>query len=151
MSIKDELNAELRDAMRSRDRPRTNVIRQIETEVTMARTAPGFEGPVDDELYVGIIGSYVKKMAKARAEFQKAGERGAAEADKLTFEIDYLARWLPDKLSDEDTRTLVRSTIEELGASDVAATGRVIGAVMRSGAEVDGALVNRLVREELGA
>ena len=151
MSIQDEFASELRDAMRQRDRRRTNVIRQVETEVTMARTAPGFEGVVDDALYVAVIGGYVKKMTKARAEFERAGERGAAQADKLTFEIDYLARWLPDVLSEEDTRALVTSTIAELGIDDPGQAGRVIGAVMRSGAEVDGALVSRLVREELGA
>ena len=151
MTIHDELTTELKTAMRERDKPRINVIRQIETEVSVAKAAPGFSGEADDALYLRTIESYVKKMDKARLEYESAGERGQANADKLAYEIDYLGRWLPDKLDDAQTRALVQQAIAELGADDPKMTGRVIGQVMKSGAEVDGAVVNRLVREELGA
>jgi uncharacterized protein YqeY len=151
MTIHDELTIELKAAMRERDKPRINVIRQIETEVSLAKSAPGFSGEADDELYLKTIESYVKKMDKARLEYEAAGARGRDNADKLAYEIAYLDRWLPDKLDEEQTRALVLQTIAELGADDPKMTGRVIGQVMRSGQEVDGALVNRLVREELGA
>ena len=151
MSIHDELTIELKAAMRDRDKPRINVIRQIETEVSVARSAPGFSGEADDDLYLTTIESYVKKMEKARLEYEAAGERGQANADKLAYEIAYLDRWLPEKLDEDQTRALVKEAIAELGADDPKMTGRVIGQVMRSGGDVDGALVNRLVREELGA
>jgi hypothetical protein len=151
MSIHDELTIELKAAMRERDKPRINVIRQIETEVSVAKSAPGFSGEADDALYLRTIESYVKKMDKARAEYEAAGERGAENAAKLAYEIDYLDRWLPDKLDEEQTRVLVQEAIANLGADDPKMTGRVIGRVMGSGAEVDGALVSRLVREELSA
>ena len=149
MSIQDELGAELRDAMRSRDSARRNVIRQIETEVSVARAAPGFVGSVDDELYRRIIATYVKKMDKARKEYVAAGERGEAQAQKLAYEIDYLSRWMPETVDEEETRNLVRSAIAEVGADDMKSMGRVMGHVMKSGAEVDGALVSRIAREEL--
>ncbi len=151
MSVREELTTELKDAMRSGDRPRVNVIRQVQTEVSVAKTAPGFSGEVDDALYIATIGSYVKKMTKAKREYEDAGERGREQAAKLAYEIGYLSRWLPATLSEEETRALVRSAIEELAANDPKMAGRVIGHVMKSGADVDGGLVNRLVREELGA
>ena len=83
--------------MRAQDGPRRDVIRQVETEVAVARSQPGFEGEVDDELYRQVIGSYVKKMDKARQEYLEIGERGAAMADKLGYEVDYLSRWLPQQ------------------------------------------------------
>lgn len=150
MSIEEELRQELNDAIRTRDRARSEVIRQIITEVTYARAAPGFGGEVGDELYLAVIGSYVKKMAKASKEFEAAGEKGEAHVSKLAYEIDYLSHWLPEKLSEEETRSLVRVTIVELDVSDPRQTGRVIGAVMKSGFDVDGSLVSRLVGEELG-
>lgn len=150
MSIEEELREELKDAIRTRDRARADVIRQIETEVTYARTAPGFDGEVGEDLYLDVIGSYVKRMAKASKEFEAAGERGEAHVAKLAYEIDYLSHWLPEKLSEEETRSLVRVTIVELDVSDPRQTGRVIGAVMKSGFDVDGGLVSRLVGEELG-
>ena len=151
MTIKDELAADLRDAMRAQDKPRRDVIRQVETEVAVARSQPGFEGTADDDLYRTVIGSYVKKMDKARDEYLEIGERGAAMAVKLGFEVQYLSRWLPKKLDEAATRELVRVAIAELGvAGDVKATGRVIGQVMKANSEdLDGGLGSRVVREEL--
>ncbi len=151
MSIKEELAAELREAMRSQDAPRRDVILQIETEVAVARSDPDFDGEVDDDLYRQVIGSYVKKMDKARQEYLDVGERGAALAAKLGYEVEYLSRWMPRKLDEDATRQMVRDAIEELGvAGDEKAAGRVTGHIMKShGKDVDGGLVNRLVREEL--
>lgn len=151
MTIKEQFVDELRDAMRQRDKPRLNVIRQVETEVKVATAAEGFTGEADDELYRTVIASYVKKMNKARGEFEAAGERGAERAAALAWEVEYLSRWLPRTLEETETRQLVRQTIREIGAEGPAAVGRIIGTVMKSGAEVDGSLVARLVREELGA
>ena len=90
MSIHDELAIELKAAMRDRDKPRINVIRQIETEVSVAKSAPGFSGEADDDLYLKTIESYVKKMDKARARIRggrraRAGERRQARLrDRLS-------------------------------------------------------------------
>ena len=152
MSIHDELVEELKDAMRAQDKRRLDVIRQIETEVSTIKTRPDFAGEVDDDLYLRTIAGYVKKMDKARREYEAAGERGAANADKLAWEITYLARWLPQALGEDETRRTVRAAIAELKADDPKMAGRVIGHVMKnSGKALDGAVVNRIVREELGA
>lgn len=151
MPIHEELSAELKDAMRQKDRRRLDVIRQIETEVSRAKSEPGFSGEVDDKLYLRVIASYIKKMDKARDEFAAAGERGQDAVAKLTFEIDYLARWLPSGPSEEETREVVRVAIMELRATDPKQAGQVIGHIMKNGPRgMDGALVNRLVREALG-
>ncbi|MFZ0625505.1 MAG: GatB/YqeY domain-containing protein [Acidimicrobiia bacterium] len=153
MTIEAELAEELKDAMRAKDAPRRDVIRQITTEVSQAKSQPGFDGNVDDDLYRSVISSYVKKMDKSRNEYLEYGDRGAAMAEKLGYEIDFLSRWLPKKMDEGSTRDLVRQAISELGvAGDGKAAGRVTGHVMKShGADLDGALVNRIVREELGA
>lgn len=150
MTIQEQLMAEQRKAMKSGDKATLSVIRQIQSEVSVAKSAPGFHGDVDDELYRATIASFVKRMQKARTEFEAAGERGQEHVDQLTFEIDYLAGYLPAQLSEDETRALVKTTIAELGVDDAGRSGQVIGVVMKSGAEVDGATVSRLVREELG-
>ncbi len=150
MSIQDELRAELTEAMRARDRRRLDVIRSIETEISRARSDPGFGGSVDDELYRDVISSFSKKMDKARAEFESGGEAGRERSEQLAWEIGYLSRWLPRTLGEDETRVLVRDAIEHLGADDPTMAGRVIGHVMRHGPDgLDGSLVNRMVREEL--
>jgi hypothetical protein len=90
-------------------------------------------------------------MDKARAEYEVMGERGAEQAAKLEFEVRYLSRWAPQLAGEDETRRIVKAAIAELGADDPKMMGRVIGHVMKSGHELDGSLVNRIVREELGA
>jgi uncharacterized protein YqeY len=151
MTIKEDLAQELQDAMRAQDGPRRDVIRQVETEIAVARSQPGFQGEVDDELYRTVIAAYVKKMDKARDEYLEIGERGAVMAEKLGYEVQYLSRWLPSKLDEAATRDLVKAAIVELGVGgDEKAAGRVIGQVMKThGKDLDGGLVNRVAREEL--
>jgi uncharacterized protein YqeY len=152
MSIKDELAAELRDAMRSGDHRRREVVREIETQVSRKRAEPGFAGKVDDDLYLEIMGGFAKKMDKAASEYDGLGTRGADMAAKLRWEVEYLARWLPTKLSEEETRKIVRAAIAELAVDDPKMAGRVVGHLMKSmGEDLDGGLVNRVVREELEA
>ena len=150
-TIKEQLSEELKDAMKTKDVDRRDVIRMIESEVSLAKSAPGFKGEVNDDLYRHVIASYSKKMDKARAEYLELGPRGEEMARKLGWEVGYLSRWLPTKLDQESTETLVRETISELGVTgDPKAAGRVIGHIMKNHKdEVDGGLVNRLVAAAL--
>ena len=149
MTIQEQLAADQKTAMKGGDRQTLNVIRQIQSEISVAKAAPGFAGEVDDDLYLATISTYVKRMGKARTEYEGLGERGREQAEKLTFEIDYLSGYLPQKLDEAATRPLVERSVADLGASDPKMSGQVIGAVMRSGEDVDGALVARLVNEAL--
>ncbi|HEU4894370.1 MAG TPA: GatB/YqeY domain-containing protein [Acidimicrobiia bacterium] len=151
MTIQEQLTAELRDAMKAKDALRRDVIRQVQTEAATARSQADFTGEVDDAFYEKVIASYVKKMDKSREEYAALGERGEEMADKLAYEVEYLSRWLPSKLDEEATRALVVEAIGELGvAGDEKAAGRVTGHLMKShGQDLDGGLVNRVVREEL--
>ena len=150
-TIKEQLSVELKDAMKAKDVNRRDVIRMIESEVSLAKSAAGFKGEVNDDLYRQVIASYSKKMDKARAEYLELGPRGEEMARKLGWEVDYLSRWLPAKLDQESTEALVRETIAGLGvAGDPKAAGRVIGQIMKTHKDdVDGGLVNRLVAAAL--
>ncbi len=153
MSIQEQLTEDLRAAMKEKDARRRDVIRQVQTEVATAKSESDFSGELDDAFYQKVIASYVKKMDKSREEYEAMGERGEEMADKLAFEVEYLSRYLPQKLSAEETRKLVIDAIEELGvAGDEKAAGRVTGHLMNSrGQDLDGGLVNRLVKEELAS
>lgn len=157
MSVHDELRRRMVAAMKAGEKAKVSAIRQVESEVGVAKSAPGFDGEVDDALYLDTIAAVVRRDEKSRREYEALGDAGLAQVANLTFEIDYLSEWLPDTMSEDDTRTLVREAIAETGADDPKMAGRVIGHIMKSagradadGPEIDGALVNSLVREELG-
>lgn len=152
--IKDELKEELKDAMRAGDERRRNVIRLVESDADKARTAAEFDGVVDDDFYVEVIEGFVKRNRKSLQEYQELGDDGAETVRKLKWEIEYLSRWLPDKLSPEETLILVRASIAELGADSPKDAGRVIGHVMKShpnADQLDGSMVAQIVRAALGA
>lgn len=151
MTIREQLAAELKEAMLAKDARRRDVVRQVQSEVSLALSEPGFKGEADDALYEQVISSYVKKMKKSKEEYEGLGERGQAMAEKLAYEVEYLGRWLPQKLDEDATRAMIRESISALGvAGDDKAAGRVIGALMKEhGDDLDGSLVNRLVRDEL--
>ena len=152
MSIREDLSMELKDAMRNGDKRRRDVVRQIESEVGLVRSAPGFEGEINDDVYEVVIAAYRKKMQKALEEYRDLGKGDSEVATKLAYEIEYLERWAPSFRSEAETRTLVERTIADLGvAGDPRAVGRVTGTIMKAFDRMDGRLVNKLVREALGA
>lgn len=151
MTIDEQLREDQKAAMKAGDKSTLNVVRSIRAEVGTALAAPGFSGEADDELYIGIISTYVKRITKARTEYESLGDAGVERIKSINFELDYLASYLPKKLDEEATRQLVERAVTDLGANADTPVGQVVGAVMRSGEDLDGALVNRLVREALDA
>jgi uncharacterized protein YqeY len=151
MTIEEQLMAAQTAAMKDGDRATLSVVRQIRSEVSVAKSAPGFTGEVDDELFLSTIATYVKRMGKSKVEYEALGDRGSEQAEKLAFEIDYLSTYLPTKLDEPATKALVDQAIAEIGVTDPKMMGQVIGKVMKSGKDLDGGLVARLVREALTA
>ena len=149
MTIEEQLRVDQTTAMKARDKDTLNAIRSVQAEVATAKSAPGFTGEIDDELYVRTIATYVKRVSKSKVEYDAMGDSGSDQAAKLAFEIEYLGRYLPTVLDEEATRALVEKAIADLGADADTPTGQVIGAVMRSGQDLDGTLVSRLVEERL--
>jgi len=151
MTIEEQLRTDQITAMKAKDKVTLNAIRSVQGEIATAKSAPGFKGETDDVFYTKTIATYVKRISKSKAEYDAMGDRGAEQAGKLGFEIDYLAQYLPKVLGEDATRALVAETIADIGADADTPAGKVIGAVMRSGQDVDGGLVNKLVNEALNS
>ena len=105
MALADDLSAALKEAMKAKDKPKLDAIRQIQTEIAKKKAEKGEE--VNDELVLGVISSYVKKMTKAVEEYQSLGEKGVDMANKIQFEIDFLSTYLPEQLSDEEVEKIM--------------------------------------------
>ena len=89
MGLEQQLSETLTRAIKERDTRSADVVRMLKTRLMERRTAKGFTGEVDDALVLDVIGAYRKQLQKALVEFEKAGERGAAQAAQLRFEIEF--------------------------------------------------------------
>ena len=147
MALADDLSSALKDAMKAKDKPKLDAIRQIQTEIAKKKAEKGEE--VNDDLVLGVISSYVKKMIKAVEEYQSLGDRGQEMADKIQFEINFLSTYLPEQLGEEEVEKIVDEVLSELGDVDISQMGRVIGAVMAKGDGIDGYIVSKIVKDKL--
>jgi uncharacterized protein YqeY len=152
MSLEQILNDTLTQAIRDRDGRVSDIIRMIKSRITERRTAKGFSGEVDDALVLDVISAYRKSLQKALPDYEKAGERGQAQAAQLRFEIEFCERYLPRGMDDAALRALVRERLGALGVTDAKQVGRVIGDVMKTHkGQVEAGDVKRVAEDLLRA
>jgi uncharacterized protein YqeY len=150
MALEQQLNATLTQAIRDKDTRTADVVRMLKTRLTERRTAKGFAGDVDDAVVTEVIGAYRKQLQKALAEYEKLGDRGAAQAEQLRFEIAFCERFLPKGMDEGALRSLVQERLKALGIADAKQVGRLVGDVMKTHkGQVEAADVKRLAEELL--
>jgi uncharacterized protein YqeY len=150
MSLEQTLTDTLTRAMRERDTRTADVVRMLKSRLAERRTAKGFAGHVDDALVVDVIAAYRKALQKALPDYEKAGERGRAQAEQLRFEIAFCERFLPRGLDDAALRELVRDRLGALGITDIKQVGRLVGDVMKTHkGQVEAGEVKRVAEELL--
>jgi uncharacterized protein YqeY len=132
MTLEQQLNDTLTQAIKDRDRKTADVVRMLKTKLLERRTAKGFSGAVDDALVLDVIGAYRKQLQKAVVEFEKAGDRGAEQAARLRSEIAFCERYLPKGLDEATLRALVRERLDALGITDPKQVGRLVGDILKT-------------------
>lgn len=103
---------------------------------------------LNDEEVLEVIASEVKKRKDSVEQFKVGGRTDLAEQEQS--EIKILSSYLPEQLSDEETKKEVQAIIAQLGAKDVKELGKVIGTVrVKLKGRVDGGLVSKIAKELL--
>ena len=150
MALEQELNERLMRAIKDRDAQTADALRMLKSRLQERRTAKGFSGQVDDALVLDVIGAYRKQLQKALVEFEKVGERGAAQVVQLRFEIALCEGYLPKGLDEAALRDLVRERLASLGIADAKQVGRLVGDVMKTHkGQVEAGDVKRIAEEIL--
>ena len=145
MELERQLSERLTRAIKERDLRTADTVRMLKTKLLERRTARGFSGVVDDALVLDVIGAYRKQLQKALAEFEKVGERGAAQAADFRFEIALCEGYLPKGLDEDVLRALVGERLQALGIADPKQIGRLVGDVMKTHkGQVEAADVKRI-------
>jgi hypothetical protein len=132
MPLEQQLNDTLKQAMKDKDQPTSDVVRMIKTKIMERRTAKGFTGQVDDALITDVIAAYKKQLQKALEEFEKVGDKGKEQADQLRFEIQFCERFLPKGLDAAALHALVKERMTALGVTDAKQAGKLIGDIMKT-------------------
>jgi uncharacterized protein len=143
MSVLEQVQADVRTAMKAGDRERAGALRLIVDSLQKdAKLGDGDE--------VAVLQRERKKRAEAADAYADAGRDEQASTER--FEAELIEGYLPQQLSDEELSELVGAAISETGASEQKQMGQVMSALMpKLGGRADGKRVSAAVRERLGA
>ncbi len=148
MTLQDRLSEDLREAMRSGDTMRRDVVRMARNAIAYAEKAKG--APLDDAEALTALQQQARQRRDSIEAYRVAGrpDRMAQESSELAV----LEHYLPQLMEPEEVEAAARAVIEQLGASGPGDKGKVMGRLMSElKGKADGGLVNATVTELLQA
>jgi uncharacterized protein YqeY len=143
MSVLEQVQSDVRTAMKARDRERAAALRMVVDVLQKdAKLGKGDE--------VAVLQKEHKKRVEAAEAYEGAGRAEQAAAER--FEAELIEGYLPQQLSDAELTELVDAAVAETGATEQRQMGEVMSALMpKLGGRADGKRVSTAVREKLGS
>jgi hypothetical protein len=146
MSLIEKIEGELTQAMRARDRERTDALRL--TLASLRSAEKELARPLKEDEELQVLQRERKRRTEAAEAFREGG-RGE-QADKEERELEVIQEFMPEPISDEELERIIDNAIAETGATSLRDLGRVMADVMPQVAgRADGSTVSQLVREKL--
>jgi len=149
MTIREQILSDIKDAMKARDVERRDVLRSLDSMIKNEEIAVGKR---DEGLDNDGVSTLVKRAIKQRrdsAEQFKKGDRNDL-AQKEEREINFIEKYLPTQMNEDDVRTIVKKIVDEVGATSKGDMGKVMGSAMSAiGDATDGAIVRKIVEDIL--
>jgi len=146
-SLKERIDSDLKEAMRSKDELGTSVLRMLKSAVKYKEVEPGGH-LLDDAGVHSVIQTLVKQRRDSIEQFRAGGRPELA--DKEAQEIARLQAYLPAQLSAEQLQAEVRAVIAEVGAKGPKDMGAVMKALMaKVQGRAEGKAVSEAVKAEL--
>lgn len=146
MSRIESIEAEIKEAMKSRDAERRDALRLILNALKGSEKELQRQLSEDEELQV------LQRERKRRVEAADAFRSGGREEQAVSEEreLAVLEEFMPAPLSEEEIEDIVDDVIAEVGATSMGDLGRVMADVMpQIAGRADGSLVSQIVREKL--
>jgi uncharacterized protein YqeY len=147
--LKKKLQEELKQSMLARTELKTSVLRMLLSALNYYEIQKGGAGyEATDEDVLTIIQKEAKQRRDSIEEFKKANRMELV--DKETKELEMLQAYLPQQMSEDEIKSLVKDTVNQTGAKTITDMGKVMGALMQKvKGKADGGLVSKIVREFL--
>ncbi len=151
MSLRAQFNQDLKDAMRTKDKMRLKTLRLIQTELKRADIAHKTAGrgeEIDAPAILGLLQRMIKQRHEVIKIFNDNDRPDAAAAEAA--EIAIIETYLPQMMSESQTRAAIAATIADMGATSMAQMGKVVAAMRAAHpGELDMSLTSKLIKEAL--
>jgi uncharacterized protein YqeY len=146
MSLIQEIEDEIKDAMRARDAERRDALRLILN--ALKGSEKELQRPLSEEEELQVMQRERKRRIEAADAFRAGGREAQAESEER--ELAILEEFMPEPLSEDEIEEIVDDVIAEVGATSMADLGRVMADVMpQIAGRADGSQVSQIVREKL--
>ena len=146
MSLLDKIQSDMYAAMKSGDKQRSGTLRVALSTLKDKKIEKQEE--LTDMEEIKIIQNLVKQRKEAADIYRENGRNDLMENENAELEI--LNTYLPQMMSDDDLRALVKKVVSEIGATDLSDIGKIMPEVMKQTAgKADGKMAQSIVRELL--
>ncbi|KAB2852400.1 MAG: GatB/YqeY domain-containing protein [Anaerolineae bacterium] len=147
MSLKTQINDDLKKAMMEKDAARRDAIRVIQAAIKQVEVDSRKE--LDDVAVQDVLQAEAKKRREAITNFEQAGRTESADSER--FELTLIETYLPKQLTREEIEAEVKTAIAQTGVTSSKEMGKLMGVLMpKVKGRADGKLVNEIVRALLG-
>ncbi len=124
MNLLEQINADMKTAMKAKEKDKLQAIRAAKTAFTLEMTKNG-ASELDDAVALKIIQKLVKQRNDSATTYKEGGREDLAE--KELFEMEVLKAYLPKQMSDEELTVAVKDIIATTGATSMKEMGKVMG------------------------
>ena len=146
MSMKTQLTDAMKNAMRSKDKPRLSAIRLMLSDVKRIEVDERIE--VSDERLIAILDKMIKQRRDSIIQYETAGRQELADIE--IGEINVIQEFLPVALTKEEISTMIAEAISATGAESMRDMGKVMGILKpQIQGRADGGAVSGLVKTAL--
>ncbi|PPR40144.1 MAG: hypothetical protein CFH29_00106 [Alphaproteobacteria bacterium MarineAlpha7_Bin1] len=149
--LRKQISVSLQEALKAKNQTKTSTLRLILAALKdrdIAERSKGNANGLNDDAILKLLQSMIKQR-KESIEFYEKGNR-LELADKEKEEINHIKNFLPKQLSENEVKTIVKSTISELGAKDVRDMGKVMSFLREKySGQMDLSIAGKLLKEHL--
>jgi uncharacterized protein YqeY len=124
-ALKEQIQDAMKTAMKSGDKERLAVVRLMLSAMKQVEVDERIE--LDDDRVLGILDKMVKQRRESISQYEQGGRDDLASKEKA--EIDVIADFLPQPLSEEEIETIINQAISQTGAESMKDMGKVMGIV----------------------
>ncbi|MEC9492611.1 GatB/YqeY domain-containing protein [Flexistipes sp.] len=148
MALKEQILEDMKQFMKDKNQIALGAVRMLRSEIRNAEIEKS--GDLNDDEIVKLVSTAVKKRKDSASQYKEAGREDLAS--KELEEIKVLEKYMPEQLSEDEIRSIVKNEISKLDSPDKKYFGQVMKAVMAEvGNKADGKVVNRIVKEAFDA